>query len=367
MPGLRRAPPSFGIKRQREEPLLKKEELEDPEPFAIKILEGHSGSIECLEISQDKIISGSSDSTIRIWDFSGNCLQILKGHFECVRCLAVSQNKIVSGSSDSTVRIWDFDGNCLKVSKGHSDCVLCLVVSQNKIVSGSADETVRIWDFDGDCLKILKARFGGVMCLVVTQNDYIISRSTDGTLLIWGFDGVCLNDIASTPSLFAAILNKIAKEDLEKMKKSLHFSQNQIIGRGEGSTLFVWDFDDNCFKILSGHPDKHCCYAISRDKIVSGGNTIRVWDANKTLGAWTFSGNCLNILNGHSRWVTCLAISQNKIVSGSHDKTLRIWTFSPWPQLRLLFVSRFKEGYDSPFHPDNFPFDMFKIICFLCS
>ena len=57
-----------------------------------------------------RIVSGSWDETIRIWDSStGEELQKLEGHSSWVRSVSFTQERprIVSGSCDETVRIWD--------------------------------------------------------------------------------------------------------------------------------------------------------------------------------------------------------------------------------------------------------------------
>ena len=54
-------------------------------------------------------MTGSRDSSLRVWNIKyGRCLRILDGHDQSVRCLDVSGNKVVSGSYDNTcrVRLW---------------------------------------------------------------------------------------------------------------------------------------------------------------------------------------------------------------------------------------------------------------------
>ena len=57
--------------------------------------------------------------------------------------------KIISGSWDCTIKIWDANtGQCLKTLMGHSGNVLSVAYSPDgtKIISGSYDKTIKIWE-----------------------------------------------------------------------------------------------------------------------------------------------------------------------------------------------------------------------------
>jgi WD40 repeat protein len=120
----------------------------------IMILEGHTNSVSSVAFSADgsRIVSGSGDCTVRVWDaVSGVVLHTLKGHTNSVYSVAFSSDglRIVSGSSDCTVRIWDaVSGVVLHTLKGHTNWVHSVAFSSDglRIVSGSWDNTVRIWD-----------------------------------------------------------------------------------------------------------------------------------------------------------------------------------------------------------------------------
>jgi len=57
-----------------------------------------------------RVVSGSSDKTLRVWDLaSGRLLHTLEGHRTAVQAVAVTPDGrfAVSGSSDGTLRVWD--------------------------------------------------------------------------------------------------------------------------------------------------------------------------------------------------------------------------------------------------------------------
>ncbi len=90
------------------------------------ILRGHSGEVDGLAIAEGRVVSGSEDKTVRVWNLaSGECLHILQGHNDVVMAVAVAGGRIVSGSWDQTVRVWDLgSGKCLRILQGHTNQVI---------------------------------------------------------------------------------------------------------------------------------------------------------------------------------------------------------------------------------------------------
>jgi WD40 repeat protein len=75
-------------------------------------------------LDERRVVSGSRDCSIRIWDFTtGACLKEIAGHAEGVKALAVLPNgTIASGSYDKTIRVWSpVSGQCLKELSGHEE------------------------------------------------------------------------------------------------------------------------------------------------------------------------------------------------------------------------------------------------------
>jgi len=120
-------------------------------------LEGHTGWVLTLQVLPDgRIVSGSSDGTIKIWEKGASgkyeVKETLKGHTGCVNTLQVlPDGRIVSGSNDGTIKVWEKGASgkyeVKETLKGHTGWVNTLqVLPDGRIVSGSGDGTIKIWD-----------------------------------------------------------------------------------------------------------------------------------------------------------------------------------------------------------------------------
>ena len=141
-----------------------------------------------------RIVSGSYDDTLRIWDAeSGAALQRLTGHEGGpVTSVAFSPDgrRIVSGSWDRTLRIWDAESGAeLQRLMGHEGPVDSVAFSPDgrRIVSGSWDRTLRIWDAEsGAELQRLTGHQGLVLSVAFSPDGRrIVSGSDDNTLRTW--------------------------------------------------------------------------------------------------------------------------------------------------------------------------------------
>lgn len=116
---------------------------------AVHTLRGHTSTVRCLKMSDEKTaISGSRDTTLRIWDIErGVCKHVLIGHQASVRCLEIHGDLVVSGSYDTTARIWSIsEGRCLRTLTGHFSQIYAIAFDGKRIATGSLDTSVRIWD-----------------------------------------------------------------------------------------------------------------------------------------------------------------------------------------------------------------------------
>ena len=77
----------------------------------MQTITGHTGAVNCLAMnnSQNILISGSTDKTVKIWELTrGKLLHTLIEHTDAVNSVAVGfQRKwLASGSSYKTIKIW---------------------------------------------------------------------------------------------------------------------------------------------------------------------------------------------------------------------------------------------------------------------
>jgi len=168
-------------------------------PYFIRILTGHTHSVRAISAHGDTLVSGSYDSTVRVWRIStGEQLHVLQGHNQKVYSVVLDhkRNRCISGSMDSLVKIWDLNtGACLYTLEGHSLLVGLLDLRDERLVSAAADSTLRIWDPEtGKCKSTLMAHTGAITCF---QHDgrKVISGS-EKTVKMWDIHtGECIQDL----------------------------------------------------------------------------------------------------------------------------------------------------------------------------
>ena len=292
-------------------------------PLALsQIFYGHTDEVNSVTYSPDEkhIASGSSDTTIRIWDAStGRLVHTLTGHRGPVNSVAYSPDgkTIVSGSRDKDVRIWDAQkGELLHTLKGHTDSVASVAYSPDgkRVASGSDDDTIRIGDaLTGAHIDTLKGHTNSATSVTYSPDGaYIASGLWDKTIGIW--------DTATGDHLLPSLRGHTG------WVRSVAYSHDgsRITSGSFDHTVRIWDAQSKATQhTLLGHTEAVESVTFSPDdkQIASGSwdNTIRLWDVG--------TGSLLHTLHGHTGPVSSVAYNNDgrTIVSGSYDKTVRIW------------------------------------------
>jgi hypothetical protein len=204
----------------------------------IATLEGHTSLVTSLVISDGRLISGSSEGTIKIWDLQTLiCIATFEGDQYNVKSLAVSDGRFISGSLlDNTIKIWDLETlTCTATLQGHTSFVGSLAVSGERLISGSLDCTIKIWDLKTLTCTATLGHTSFVTSLAVSGGR-LISGSFDGLIRIWDLKTfTCTATLRHTHTI-----------------AFLAFSNGQLILGSPGCKIKIWDFLANNDKVFEG-------------------------------------------------------------------------------------------------------------------
>jgi WD40 repeat protein len=241
-----------------------------------------------------RIISGSGDDTVRIWDADTEVPPALQGHAGDVLTVAFSPDgkRVVSGSDDQTLCVWDaISGIKISAMRGHGSGVLSVNFSPDgrRVVSGSSDKTVRVWDATSGAQVFpeFRGHTNIVQKVIFSPNgSCIISRSFSEFLSWDAASGHRLQSIGLFDGSYADSIHFCAEgwvEDavtnkrLSKLPTIISKSCNETHGRSlaigtQNGRVFVMDFPPALFT----SPDAR--YACEVENIDVNGGEIRIGD-----------------------------------------------------------------------------------------
>lgn len=300
--------------------------------------------VTCLQFDTDKILTGSDDTNINVYDTKTGALRSrLEGHEGGVWALQYEGNTLVSGSTDRSVRVWDIEkGKCTQVFQGHTSTVRCLVIlkptqigetaegdpilmpKEPLIITGSRDSTLRIWklpqpgdrsiiqtgppanDHDNQYfIRVLTGHHHSVRA-IAARGDTLVSGSYDCTVRVWKI---------ST----GEVLHRLQGHSQKVYSVVLDHDRNRCISGSMDNLVKVWSLESGaCLFNLEGHTSLVGLLDLSHNRLVSAAadSTLRIWDPE--------NGQCKSKLCAHTGAITCFQHDGQKVISGS-DRTLKMW------------------------------------------
>lgn len=280
----------------------------------IRTLEGHTlGALSVAMVDHRRIVSGSFDRTLRLWDLeSGSTRLSVVSHEQAVNAVAVlGRGRVISASSDSTLRLWDLvGGRRLQSFIGHRSGVNGVAnIDGWRVVSASSDGTLRIWDVEtGHTLRVLQGHTKGVNAVVCADSRRIISASADGTLRVW--------DAETGHTL------RVLQGHTLGIQAVAYLDLRRIVSASDDETVRIWDLDTGeTLQVLEGHTVMAIAVLDSARLILgSADGMLRLWDLR--------TGQTVEAFKAHSGAVMALSVlDDRRVVSASVDGTLRLWDF----------------------------------------
>ncbi|XP_054816566.1 protein JINGUBANG-like [Prosopis cineraria] len=186
---------------------------------SLAVLSGHIGSVSCLALCGEFILSASQGKDIIVWQQPDLRVFTKFGQGDgSVKALVSVGDKVFTAHQDSRIRVWkvsrssenvfrlvdslpttkDYLGKFMKQSNyvqtrrhhkklwiEHADSISCLTVCDGLIYSGSWDKTLKVWRLsDLKCLESIKAHDDAINGLV-SSNGVVYSASADGKIKAW--------------------------------------------------------------------------------------------------------------------------------------------------------------------------------------
>lgn len=319
----------------------------------LKVLNGHTNGVMCIQFDDNILVSGSYDSTIKIWDIeTGQELRTLSGHALGVRCLQFDKTKLVSGSLDGTLKVWDMKaGQVIRTFPGHSGAVISLHFDGTILASGSQDKTIRVRNFK-DCSRVvLHGHTDWVNAVKVhAASQTLYSASDDCTVRVWDLvSKTCVRVFNEHVGQVQQVLPLPIDFELPESEPEEAAEQSQddedhesnhapvlalaplqgrpahpryVLSGGLDSTIRLWDVNSGkCVKTFFGHLEGVWALAADTLRMISGANDgmVKIWDPR--------TGKCERTLTGHAGPVTCVALSDRRMATGSEDYSIRLYDF----------------------------------------
>ena len=311
--------------------------------------------------SRRKIITGSRDRTMRVWDArTYKCTKVIgipkpvavnqppapvlirpgKGHRPfasiypaqandllpieetpaplhtgSILCLQFDAQFMVTGSSDMTLIAWDIASGYkpIRQHRQHTGGVLDVCFDSNVIVSCSKDTTICLWARrTGELLHILTGHRGPVNAVQLRGGELLVSASGDGVAKLWNIaSGRCIKEFPSRDRGLACV----------------EFSHDLRTIFAGGNDQVVYQFDANTGELareLRGHSNlvRSLHLDAINSRIISGSYdySVKVYDAGTGRILCDFAG-------WTTSWILSAKSDYRRIVATSQDRRVVIMDF----------------------------------------
>lgn len=155
---------------------------------------GHSQTVNSIsQYDNDTFISGSWDTTARVWDLNtGKVKYLMKDHSYAVATCALPNERYITGSQDRKLRFWEKDKLVNTVENAHEDIIRDIILDEDDMSSFytcSNDCTIKHWTLSGQCITTLTGHEGFIF-RILKRNGLLFSAGDDKLVKIWKGDKI---------------------------------------------------------------------------------------------------------------------------------------------------------------------------------
>ncbi|HXU71449.1 MAG TPA: protein kinase [Polyangia bacterium] len=292
----------------------------DTATLGCRTLAGPRGEVESILFLRDgRLLSGSFDATVHLWDATGKPLASYAGQ-EPIWSLAASPDgtRVAFTAAERSLVTVELAGGARKEAKSDGPLSSWDVAfsPDGKLVAVGEGADVRVWDWAAGTSKLLRGQTGLVQHVAFAPSGTrLAAASADTTVALWDLD-------SGTPRLLRGHTNGV---------KLVAFSPDggTLASSGLDGSVRLWRVSDGSSRVLLGHRGAVPCAVFSPDgrMLVSAGDdhTVRLWD--------TATGES-RVVRGHDRAVRAVAFAPDgkSIASVGRDGTLQLVRLSDLAQ-----------------------------------
>lgn len=307
--------------------------------------EGHTQAVRSVIFSPDgkTIVSASNDSTIKLWNLKGQCLQTLTKHEDGVFRVNFSNdgNTLIS-ASNNTLIIWQRQPNgTFKLVKSirDKDKISAVSLSPNgQIIATGSQNIIRLNLFqkDGKLIKTWKEHSDQIRDLSFSPDGQTITSDTvDGIIKIW--------------SVKERKLIKTIPHDTVRLDRfGVSFVDNQTIATTNSDrTIKIFNLNGKLLNTLPGHTDQVFYLDVSRDgKYIASSSkdgTVKIWSpkSDKPLQNLVITDTTIN--------QPSFSPDSKMIALAGDDNTVKLWNLDSILSPKILPL----ESISISFSPDS--------------
>lgn len=300
-------------------------------------LKGHNGWVTQIATNPqipDKILSSSRDKTIIVWKLTkddtnyGIPHRALKGHNHFVSDVVISSDGqfALSGSWDSTLRLWDLNaGVTTRRFTGHTKDVLSVAFSADnrQIVSGSRDKTIKLWNTLGVCKYTIQddGHSEWTSCVRFspnTANPIIVSAGWDKLVKVWNLTNCRLktNHYGHTGYLNCVTVSP---------------DGSLCASGGKDGQAMLWDLNEakHLYTLDGGDLISALCFSPNRYWLcAASGPSIRIWDLESKSVVDELRPEVVGV-GGKATPADCISLAWSgdgqTLFAGYTDNLIRVW------------------------------------------
>ncbi|XP_056384559.1 telomerase protein component 1 [Hyla sarda] len=284
-------------------------------------------------LSNDTLVTGSSDSLIRVWNVlpgQASCQLTLCGHQRTVQALALSSQFLASASEDVSICLWSVYNlmmalpsvSPVSVLRGHNAAVTCCAFSPDGklLATGGQDRSLLCWDVSVNppvlAHTLLSCHKDWVTCCSWTDDNMLVSSSGDGSVCLW--------DILNETRLLTFAGHQSAVSSALCMGE-------RVITTGRDGYLKVWSLTGTEIANISTHHsqiNQSTAYWEPEDSRDDADLVVYTAGSDAMVLKWSpLMMEHIQTLHGHGAAVVSSAADpQLKVtVTAAQDGSIRLW------------------------------------------